>query len=39
MNNKQHGGCALCDIKETGHGIIVYPEIRWIYGISKRDGN
>ena len=38
-NNKQHGGCALCDIKETGHGMIVYPDIRWISAINKQDGN
>lgn len=35
----RHGRCALCNIKETGHGIIVYYEIGWEVCINKHDKN
>lgn len=35
----RHDGCALCKIKETGHGIIAYYGIGWQLCINKRGRN
>lgn len=33
----RHGRCALCRIKETGHGIIAFYKAGWQACITKRD--
>lgn len=34
----RYGRCALCRIKETGHGIIAFYKAGWQACITKRDG-
>lgn len=35
----RHDGCALCNIKETGHGVIAFYGIGWQLCINKRGKN